>query len=1041
MKKVFRWYLVGFLVVALSTVTLAACSRSKNNFFGFGGGGTPTGASTFSRGAVATQDNQQNMSLNGVQFGMGNSNVMINGNSGSAGDLRMGQIVTLRGNANGANGTANTIVFNNDMTGPITSISTGSGTAGSGTSGAGASGVISSVTFTMFGQTVKVDGNTLFQSDDIDITNLQAGSVVEVSGIPDGAGTLIATFINSRPTATQYNVRGLVSNVSGSTFTLTPNGNGNPLTVTLGPGATVTTAQAISGFGTGSASAAGTGAGGTTTGTTGTTTGSGAGGTGSVTTGGTGTTSGTITGGTGTTTGAGGTTSAGTGTTTGTTSGTTAGAGAGGTTGGLANGQFVNVLIDPATFNSGSTTITAKSVIIEPSLLPAEGDMVFLEGFASNATGTSGANTFQIDGITVNAGSNTLPPAGSRVAVHGTFTKGVLNADMVQPAAGSQLTIGSITSITGAGTTTGAGAGGTATTGGTGTTTGTGAGGTGVTTGGTGTTTGTGAGGTAASTAVQQVACAASATTTVTISDFVFTPASVSVPANGIVRWTNNGPSIHTATSDTGMFDSGQIPVGSSVCFQFPTAGSFPYHCTIHPFMTGSVTVTGSAAGTTTGAGAGGTGTAAGTTTGTGTGGTTGTVTMVVNGTTFDISTARIKMNGQQAGIADLQPGKQVIVKAFSNNFASILFPGTSGTAATAGTGAGGTGTTATGAGAGGTGTVSTGGTGTTAAAAGGTTGAAAGGTSGTSGSPLYSTAGGVSSSGTTTGAGAGGTGTSGSTTGAGAGGTVTTTGTGTTAATATGAGAGGRGGVAKAVTVWIIDNIHGPATAMSGSLSSTTSGTTTGSLTSAPTATFTVFSQTIVANGNTRLGRQLQSLMSSSTGSLGGLDALGTNPVIEASGIPDNVGDLIATFLENNPASTEYHVRGIVSSATGSPLSTFTLTPVPNGTPLTVTLASSATVTNVTDGMTVNVRIDPSTFNAGSTTLTAKAVDRVKEPVPAENDLVSVEGIVTGDGTIMTALGIPINASTTGLAVGSRVIVQGSMSNGSLTSSRMSGM
>ena len=62
--------------------------------------------------------------------------------------------------------------------------------------------------------------------------------------MPDGTGTLLATFINSKPTASDYNVRGIVSNVSGSTFTLTPNENGNPLTVTLGEGATMTRASA-----------------------------------------------------------------------------------------------------------------------------------------------------------------------------------------------------------------------------------------------------------------------------------------------------------------------------------------------------------------------------------------------------------------------------------------------------------------------------------------------------------------------------------------------------------------------------------------------------------------------------------------------------------------------------------------------------------------------------------------------------------------------------------------------------------------------------
>ena len=157
MKKSFRWFLVGFVALVASMVTLAAChSSSDSGFFGFGSGGV--GAKTFSRGTIGSQGtNQQSIDVNGVQFGTRNSNITMNGNTGANSDLRMGQIVTLRGNASGTNGTASTIVFNNDMTGPITSV-TGSGT-----------GLISGVTFTLFGQTVIVDGNTLFDSEDFDL--------------------------------------------------------------------------------------------------------------------------------------------------------------------------------------------------------------------------------------------------------------------------------------------------------------------------------------------------------------------------------------------------------------------------------------------------------------------------------------------------------------------------------------------------------------------------------------------------------------------------------------------------------------------------------------------------------------------------------------------------------------------------------------------------------------------------------------------------------------------------------------------------------
>lgn len=93
------------------------------------------------------------------------------------------------------------------------------------------------------------------------------------------------------------------------------------------------------------------------------------------------------------------------------------------------------------------------------------------------------------------------------------------------------------------------------------------------------------------------VACPPSGTTNVTIQNFAFTPSLVTVNANDIVKWTNNDASTHTVTSGStppigdGTFSSGNLGGGTDVCVQFPTAGSYAYFCSIHNFMTGSVTV------------------------------------------------------------------------------------------------------------------------------------------------------------------------------------------------------------------------------------------------------------------------------------------------------------------------------------------------------------------------------------------------------------------------------------------------------------------
>ncbi len=77
----------------------------------------------------------------------------------------------------------------------------------------------------------------------------------------------------------------------------------------------------------------------------------------------------------------------------------------------------------------------------------------------------------------------------------------------------------------------------------------------------------------------------------VTISDFAFTPASITVAKGSSVTWTNNGPSTHTVTAGDSSFNSGNVAAGGKFTHTFSASGTFAYHCTIHPQMTGSVTV------------------------------------------------------------------------------------------------------------------------------------------------------------------------------------------------------------------------------------------------------------------------------------------------------------------------------------------------------------------------------------------------------------------------------------------------------------------
>lgn len=83
----------------------------------------------------------------------------------------------------------------------------------------------------------------------------------------------------------------------------------------------------------------------------------------------------------------------------------------------------------------------------------------------------------------------------------------------------------------------------------------------------------------------------------VSIVDFAFEPASVEVPAGSTVTWTNTGAAPHTVTADDGSFDSGQLAPGATFSQTFDSRGDFIYHCTIHPQMTGTISVTGGGGG------------------------------------------------------------------------------------------------------------------------------------------------------------------------------------------------------------------------------------------------------------------------------------------------------------------------------------------------------------------------------------------------------------------------------------------------------------
>jgi Domain of unknown function (DUF5666) len=155
-----RWALLGLLLV------LTSCGSG-----GTGGSGSPVVASgtVTGFGSIVVTD---------ITFNIEDATITVNGQPGSATDLRLGHVVTVRGTRapRGAMGTAETVVFESNVRGPIASIDTDDNS------------------LVVLGQLVLVDDATQF--GETPLNALVVGNVVEVSGFPDAEGVLRATRVD-----------------------------------------------------------------------------------------------------------------------------------------------------------------------------------------------------------------------------------------------------------------------------------------------------------------------------------------------------------------------------------------------------------------------------------------------------------------------------------------------------------------------------------------------------------------------------------------------------------------------------------------------------------------------------------------------------------------------------------------------------------------------------------------------------------------------------------------------------------------------------
>lgn len=77
----------------------------------------------------------------------------------------------------------------------------------------------------------------------------------------------------------------------------------------------------------------------------------------------------------------------------------------------------------------------------------------------------------------------------------------------------------------------------------------------------------------------------------VTIQNMAFSPASITVKVGDKVTWTNQDSVGHSATADDNSFDTDVLAQGQSGSTTFSKAGTYTYHCKVHPSMTATIVV------------------------------------------------------------------------------------------------------------------------------------------------------------------------------------------------------------------------------------------------------------------------------------------------------------------------------------------------------------------------------------------------------------------------------------------------------------------
>jgi len=164
----------------------------------------PTGGISGNGIAIGPINTFGSIVVNGVHYDTSTATFTIDGSAAIESDLKVGDVVFLTGtiDSNGTTGTADTVISDDSVKGPIDSID------------------LVASQLVVLGQTVLVRPETSFDDTltPASIDGLSVGMIIEVSGQIDANGNVLATRIEPKPPGTQFEVHGTVSAHNAATF-------------------------------------------------------------------------------------------------------------------------------------------------------------------------------------------------------------------------------------------------------------------------------------------------------------------------------------------------------------------------------------------------------------------------------------------------------------------------------------------------------------------------------------------------------------------------------------------------------------------------------------------------------------------------------------------------------------------------------------------------------------------------------------------------------------------------------------------------------